>query len=177
MADVYIGLGSNLGDKVANLRRALRLLVATRGSEVALIAVSPLYRTEPVGGVEQDRFLNAAAHIETTLTPRGLLNRLLAVERKLGRVRTVRNGPRIIDLDILLWGDLIVNEDDLVIPHPRMHERLFVLDPLAELAPDLRHPILGKTVAECRAELALESQDEAAVVRIDGPWWVLPRSH
>jgi 2-amino-4-hydroxy-6-hydroxymethyldihydropteridine diphosphokinase len=177
MADFYLGLGSNLGDKVANLREALRLLVATRGSEVTLLAVSSLYRTEPVGNLEQDWFLNAAAKIKTKLSPRGLLNRLLAIERELGRVRTVPNGPRIIDLDILLWDRRIVKEDDLVIPHPRMHKRLFVLDPLAELAPDLRHPILRQTVAECRAELALESQDEAAVVRIDGPWWVLPRAH
>jgi 2-amino-4-hydroxy-6-hydroxymethyldihydropteridine diphosphokinase len=176
MADVYLGLGSNLGDKAANLREALRLLAATHGSAVTLLAVSSLYRTEPVGNLEQDWFLNAAAKIKTKLSPRGLLTRLLAIERELGRVRTVPNGPRIIDLDILLWEDLVVNEDDLVIPHPRMHERLFVLDPLAELAPDLRHPILGKTVAECRAELALESQDEAAVVRIDGPRWVLPRA-
>jgi 2-amino-4-hydroxy-6-hydroxymethyldihydropteridine diphosphokinase len=176
MADVYLGLGTNLGDKVKNLREALRLLAATRGSEVTLLAISSLYRTEPVGNPDQDWFLNAAAHIETQLTPRELLNHLLAIEQKLGRVRTVRNGPRSIDLDILLWGDLIVNEDDLVIPHPRMHERLFVLDPLAELAPNLRHPVLGKTVAECRAELALRSGEEAGVERVDGPWWVLPRA-
>lgn len=176
MADVYLGLGSNLGDKVVNLREALRLLVATRGSGVTLLAVSSLYRTEPVGNPDQDWFLNAAAKIETQLSPRGLLNRLLAIERKLGRVRTVRNGPRIIDLDILLWDNLIVNEDDLVIPHPRMHERLFVLDPLAELASDRYHPVLGKSIAECRAELALSSGDEAGVERIDGPWWVLPRT-
>ena len=174
MADVYLGLGTNLGDKVKNLREALRLLAATRGSEVTLLAVSSLYRTDPVDYLDQDWFLNAAAKIETQLSPRGLLNRLLAIERKLGRVRTVRNGPRIIDLDILLWDNLIVNEDDLVIPHPRMHERLFVLDPLAELAADVRHPALGKTVAECRAELALKSGDETGVERIDGPWWVLP---
>ena len=174
MADVYLGLGANLGDKVKNLREALRLLAATRGSEVTLLAVSSLYRTDPVDYLDQDWFLNAAAKIETQLSPRGLLNRLLAIERKLGRVRTVRNGPRIIDLDILLWDKLIVNEDDLVIPHPRMHERLFVLDPLAELAADVRHPALGKTVAECRAELALKSGDETGVERIDGPWWVLP---
>lgn len=174
MADVYLGLGSNLGDKVANLREALRLVAGARDSGVALLAVSSLFRTEPVGYLDQDWFLNAAAHIEAQLTPRELLNRLLAIEQALGRVRTVRNGPRIIDLDILLWEDLIVNEDDLVIPHPRMHERLFVLDPLAEIAPDLRHPILGKTVAECRAELALKSRDEPVVLRIEGSWWDSP---
>jgi 2-amino-4-hydroxy-6-hydroxymethyldihydropteridine diphosphokinase len=174
MADVYLGLGSNRGDKVANLREALRLLADARGSRVKLLAVSSLYRTKPVGDIDQDWFLNAAAHVTTQLTPRELLKRLLAIERKLGRVRTVRNGPRIIDLDILLWDNLIVNEDGLVIPHPRMHERLFVLDPLAEIAPDVRHPILAKTVAECRAEIALKSRDETAVLRMDGPWWVLP---
>jgi 2-amino-4-hydroxy-6-hydroxymethyldihydropteridine diphosphokinase len=174
MADVYLGLGSNLGDKVANLREALRLLAGAHDSGVTLLAVSSLYRTEPVGYVDQDWFLNAASHVTTQLTPRELLKRLLGIERELGRVRTVRDGPRIIDLDILLWDKLTINEDDLVIPHPRLHERLFVLDPLAELAPDLRLPTLGKTVAECRAELALRTGNEAGVLRIDGPWWVLP---
>lgn len=176
MADVYLGLGSNLGDKVVNLREALSLLGGKRDSDVTLLAVSSLYRTEPVGYLDQDWFLNAAAHVETALSPRELLNRLLAIEQELGRVRTVRNGPRIIDLDILLWDDLVVNEDGLVIPHPRLHQRLFALDPLAELAPDRLHPVFGKSIAACRAELALRSGNESAVVRIDGPWWVLPRA-
>jgi 2-amino-4-hydroxy-6-hydroxymethyldihydropteridine diphosphokinase len=176
MADVYLGLGSNLGDKVVNLREALSRLGGPRDSAVTLVAVSSLYRTEPVGYLAQEWFLNAAAHIQTKLSPRELLNRLLAVEEELGRVRTVRNGPRIIDLDILLWDDLIVNEDGLVIPHPRLHERLFALDPLAELAPNRRHPVLGMTITDCRAEVALRSEHEPAVVRIDGPWWVRPRA-
>lgn len=200
MPDVYLGLGSNLGDKAENLRAALRLLTSVRrgqpgvspragrglpslslrgqaglspsvGSSTKLLAVSSLYRTEPVGYLAQDWFLNAAALIRTELSPPELLACLLDIERALGRVRTVRNGPRIIDLDILLWDDLIVREDDLVIPHPRLHERLFVLEPLAEIAPDHRHPILGITIAECRDELDAKSGAQPGVSRIDGPGW------
>lgn len=174
MTDVCIGLGSNVGDKAGNLREALRLLTCSRAAEITLRAVSSLYRTAPVGYLDQDWFLNAAAHAGTQLNPRELLNRLLAIESELGRVRTVPNGPRTIDLDILFWGDLVVNEDDLVIPHPRLHERLFVLEPLAEIAPDLRHPLLGVTVGECRAALAARADSETGVVRVEGPSWIQP---
>jgi 2-amino-4-hydroxy-6-hydroxymethyldihydropteridine diphosphokinase len=174
MADVYLGLGSNVGDKAANLREALRRLTGAGDSEITLRAVSSLYRTEPVGYVDQDWFLNAAVHIGTRLSPRELLTRLIEVERELGRVRTVRNGPRSIDLDILLWEDLVVNEDDLVIPHPRLQERMFVLEPLAEIAPDARHPALGMTIAECRAGLAARLRNASGVLRVEGPGWVRP---
>jgi 2-amino-4-hydroxy-6-hydroxymethyldihydropteridine diphosphokinase len=174
MAEVYLGLGSNLGDKAENLRLALRSLTSARGSSVTLVAVSSLYRTEPVGYLNQDWFLNAAAHVDTLLSPRELLNRLISIERELGRVRTVRNGPRSIDLDILLWDELIVDEDDLSIPHPRLLERLFVLEPLAEIAPEVRHPSLGVSIAECRAMLAAKSKRETGVLLIEGPAWVSP---
>ena len=175
MADVYLGLGSNVGDKATNLRAALWLLNSHRSDadpdSVIVLQVSSLFRTDPVGYLDQDWFLNVVAHIETRLGPRELLNKLIAIERKLGRVRTVRNGPRIIDLDILLWQDRIVCEDDLVIPHPRLHERLFVLEPLAEIAPDARHPVLGLSVAECLALLTAGCEDAPGVFRIDGPGW------
>lgn len=174
MAEVYLGLGSNLGDKAANLRESLRQLAGGPGSDVTLLAVSSLYRTEPVGYLAQDWFLNAAAHIKTQLSPHELLQRIIAIERKLGRVRTVRNGPRSIDLDILLWEDLIVNDDDLVIPHPRLHERLFVLEPLAEIASDSRHPVLCMTISERKAELEAKPRGDNGVLRIEGPGWVGP---
>ncbi len=174
MAEVCLGLGSNVGDKRANLRAALALLCGPGTPEVSLLAVSSLYRTEPVGLLDQDWFLNAAARLETRLTPRDLLNRLLAIERELGRVRTVRNGPRSIDLDILLWENLIVAEADLVIPHARMHERLFVLEPLAEIAAAVRHPVLGISVAEGLARLAAQSGGETGVLRVEAATWAAP---
>lgn len=172
MAEVYVGLGSNIGDKAGNLRAALKRLAGAGGSEVSLLTVSSLYRTEPVGYLDQDWFLNAAALVETELSPHELLHRMIAIERELGRVRTVSNGPRTIDLDILLWEDRIVNEDDLVIPHPRLQDRLFVLEPLSEIAPGLRHPVLGLTILECRAKLAAQTQGETGVLRIEAPTWV-----
>lgn len=174
MADVYLGLGSNLGDKAENLRAALRLLGGGQpgvSPAATVISVSSLYRTDPVGYLDQDWFLNAAARLETRLSPHELLTRLLAIERQLGRVRTVSNGPRSIDLDILLWDDLIVREDDLVIPHPRLHERLFVLEPLAEIAADVRHSVLGIAIAECRADLAAKCEGASGVLKIEGPRW------
>jgi 2-amino-4-hydroxy-6-hydroxymethyldihydropteridine diphosphokinase len=138
VARAYVGLGANLGDRRRALRRALELLAAD--PDVEVVAVSAFRETEPVGLVDQPRFLNAAAALETPLAPRELLDRLLGVERELGRARGERWGPRTIDLDLLVHGDEVVDEPGLSVPHPRVHERRFALEPLAELAPDLVVP-------------------------------------
>jgi 2-amino-4-hydroxy-6-hydroxymethyldihydropteridine diphosphokinase len=130
----FLGLGTNLGDREDHLRRALEALPD-------LIAVSPLYETEPVGGPPgQARYLNLVAELETDLSARDLLELARRLENAAGRVRTVKNGPRTLDVDVLLVGDLVIDEPDLVIPHPRMWERRFVVDPLADLAPELVSP-------------------------------------
>lgn len=141
-----IALGSNLGDRAQNLHTALAA-VATLGQ---VIAVSSFQDTAPVGFLEQPRFLNAALTLETTLAPSDLLQALLAIERHLGRDRTgvPAKGPRVIDLDLLLYDDLLLETTALTLPHPAMHERAFVLGPLAEIAPNRRHPGLHRTIAE-----------------------------
>jgi 2-amino-4-hydroxy-6-hydroxymethyldihydropteridine diphosphokinase len=141
MATAFVGIGSNLGDREAHLRTAIDLLTAEEGIEV--VAVSRLRETEPVGPVEQGPFLNGAVQVTTDLPPRQLLERLLAVEQRLGRVRAERFGPRTIDLDLLVYGDEVVEEPGLTLPHPRLHERRFALEPLAELAPGLVVPGRG----------------------------------
>ena len=140
MIRAYVGLGANLGDREGTIRRAVELLGAEPGVEV--VAVSALRETDPVGYADQPRFLNGAAAVETELAPRELLDRLLAVERELGRVRGEgpRYGPRAIDLDLLLYGDRVVDLPGLTVPHPRLAERRFVLEPLHELDPGLRLP-------------------------------------
>jgi 2-amino-4-hydroxy-6-hydroxymethyldihydropteridine diphosphokinase len=136
---VFVGLGSNLGGRDANLRQALDLLAGEPGVELG--RVSAFRDTEPVGYLDQPRFLNAAAEVETDLSPAEFLARLLAIERRLGRVRTgPRFGPRTIDLDLLLYGDETIDAPGLRVPHPRLHERRFVLEPLAELDPGLVVP-------------------------------------
>ena len=146
MARAYVGLGANLGRREANLESALALLRREPGVEV--VAVSSFRETEPVGLVDQPRFLNAAAAVETDLPPRELLDRFLAVERALGRTREgPRFGPRTIDLDLLLYGDAVVREPGLDVPHPRLHERRFALEPLAELDPGLVVPGRGPVSA------------------------------
>ena len=132
MTIAYLGLGSNVGDRQANIDAAIRAIDALPGTEV--MKVSTIIETEPVGGPPQGPFLNGAVEIDTELTPRQLLDAVKGIERGLGRVRTVKDGPRTIDIDILLYGDLSVREDGLRIPHPRMHERDFVKIPLREIA-------------------------------------------
>ena len=143
MARAYVGLGANLGDRETTIRRAVELLADTVGVEV--LAVSALRETEPVGVEDQPRFLNGAAALETTLEPRAVLEALLGIERVLGRVRDgLRFGPRTIDLDLLLYDDEAIDEPGLTVPHPRLHERRFALEPLAELAPALAIPGHGE---------------------------------
>jgi len=137
----FVGIGSNLGDREGNFRQAVELLSAEDGIDV--VAVSEIRETDPVGPVEQGPFLNGAVLIETGLAPRELLERLLAVEERLGRVRRERWGPRTIDLDLLLYGDDVVDEPGLTVPHPRLHERRFALEPLSDLAPSLEIPGKG----------------------------------
>ena len=145
MTVAYVGLGANLGAREETLRRALELLAAADG--VSLLAVSQLRETEPVGVVDQPPFLNGAVALETTHTPRELLDLLLTIEASLGRVREERWGPRTVDLDLLVYGDDVVDAPGLRVPHPHLHERRFALEPLAELAPELDVPGRGRVSA------------------------------
>ena len=152
---VYLSLGSNLGDRAAHLQRALDEL-ATAGLEVA--RVSPFFRTEPLDYRPQPWFPNGVAEIRTELLPLRLLSTLQRIERKMGRRRTLPKGPRTIDLDILFYDNAVVRAPALTIPHPRIGERKFVLVPLGELVPDLRHPVTRKTVREMLGETSDRSQ-------------------
>ena len=145
MTRAYVGVGANLGDREATIRAALDALPG-------VVAVSKLRETDPVGVVDQPAFLNGAAALETELAPRALLETLLAVERELGRERRERWGPRTIDLDLLLYGDETIDEPGLTVPHPRLHERRFALEPLLDLDPELTIPRRGR-VADLLAGL------------------------
>lgn len=154
MSRAYVGLGANLGDRTATLARALELLAEQ--PEIEIVAVSSFRETDPVGYLDQPRFLNAAAALETSLPPQALLRTLLNVERDLGRTREgPRFGPRTVDLDLLLLDDIIVDEPGLSLPHPRLHERIFALEPLVELDPSIVVPGRG-TVEQLLS--GLESQ-------------------
>lgn len=145
----YLSLGSNVGDRVANLDAAIvRLRILGE-----VVAVSSFYETEPVGFAAQPWFLNCVVKLETKKTPAQLLADLLALEQGMGRVRGQKNGPRVIDVDILLFGESVIESKGLTIPHPAMHQRRFVLEPLAEIAPDVRHPVFKRTIQELRDEL------------------------
>jgi 2-amino-4-hydroxy-6-hydroxymethyldihydropteridine diphosphokinase len=140
----YLSLGSNLGNREAQLREAQHRL-AKLGR---VTRVSSYYETEPVEFTDQPWFLNAALAVETNLTPQELMHSILQIEREMGRERLQKKGPRTIDIDILLFGDATLNSPELTIPHPAMHQRRFVLEPLAEIAPETRHPVLNRTVRE-----------------------------
>ena len=155
----YIGLGSNLGDREAYLDRAIQSLQGR--SDVEVTQVSSYFEYDPVGGPPgQGQYLNAVAEVQTDLPAAELLRVLLEIERSLGRVRNERHGPRTIDLDLLLYGDAVLDEAGLVVPHAAMHERAFVLEPFAEIAPQVVHPVLGKTIGELWEGLVVEDQEE-----------------
>ena len=147
MVTVYLSLGSNLGDREENLKKAIELL----SHKLRVGLVSSIYETEPVGNTEQPKFLNSACQVFTRLAAKDLLVLVKGFESMMGRSRNTSNAPRPIDIDILFYGDQVIKTDDLVIPHPRLAERAFVLVPLGEITPDLVHPVNGKTVKEMLA--------------------------
>ncbi|MDF1661065.1 MAG: 2-amino-4-hydroxy-6-hydroxymethyldihydropteridine diphosphokinase [Planctomycetota bacterium] len=146
LVKAYVAFGSNLGDRFSTIKQALTEL---RGHASILVQrVSSVYETEPVGFLDQGPFLNGVLELDTSLSPRSLLQVLLDIENKLGRVREQDQGPRTIDLDLLFFGDLLLDEENLTLPHPRLHERAFVLRPLLEIAPKLQHPCSGRTIED-----------------------------
>jgi 2-amino-4-hydroxy-6-hydroxymethyldihydropteridine diphosphokinase len=159
MEKVYLGLGTNLGDRELNLRKAINNVNELIGS---VVLVSSIYETEPVGFRSEEKFLNMVAEVDTMLKPSGVMDMILKAEALLGRVRKGNKyTSRIIDLDILLFGNRIIENDSLSVPHPMMHERRFVLIPLCEIAPDLVHPILEKSIKT----LLSECQDKSSVIK------------
>jgi 2-amino-4-hydroxy-6-hydroxymethyldihydropteridine diphosphokinase len=168
MAEVFVGLGANLGAVEESLRAAVERL----GDAIDVARVSSLYRSEPVGFGDQPVFLNAALRGETTMEPSSLIRFFLEIERDFGRQRAGRMGPRTLDLDLLLYGDRVVDEPGLRLPHPRMCGRRFVLQPLAEIAPDVVHPVSGRSVSELLAALPASHWVERA--DIEG-WPPVPR--
>lgn len=168
MSRAYLALGSNLGDRQAHLDRAVYRLRAEPG--ITLRRISSYYETAPVGGPSgQSPYLNAAAEVETLLGPARLLGSLFEIERSEGRVRSELNAPRTLDLDILLYDDLIRNAPDPIVPHPRMHERRFVLQPLAEIAPNAVHPVLKRTISELLASLPADTNPPTRHQRVPPP--------
>ena len=147
--DVYLSLGSNLGERANNLKTAVTAL----GELGRIVSTSSYYETEPVEFAAQPWFLNCAVRLSTQKMPKQLLSAILELEKKMGRRRVQKNGPRIIDIDILLFGNSIIDTKSLVVPHPAMHQRRFVLEPLSEIASEIRHPVLKRTIRELRDAL------------------------
>ena len=153
----YISVGSNLGHKLENCRNGIAALMDS--TDIRLIDQSPIYRTEPVDYQDQDWFVNYVVKIETDLDPLSLLNFLKSIEHAAGRVRhTIRFGPRILDLDIILYDDVVLDDSNLTIPHPRMHKRRFVLKPICDIDPDINHPVLQQTMFFLLENLGEEGQ-------------------
>jgi len=152
----YIGIGSNVGDPLDNCRKAIDVINQLDGCTVT--DRSDFYRTEPVGATSQEWYVNGVIRIETTLGPQELLRSLLSIESGMGRVRRRKWEPRIIDLDILLYGNKVIEETELRVPHPLMHQRRFVLMPMAQLNPGLVHPVLGRSMADLMEDLPAEGQ-------------------
>lgn len=152
----FIAIGSNLGRRKENIKAALKLM-EKRG--IQILKVSTIIETEPYGLKEQPKFMNCVASVETALNPKQLLKTLLGIEKELGRVRTVKWGPRVIDLDILFYDELVMKEKMLTIPHPDLENRVFVLKPLCEIAPSFVHPVLKKTVKELLLDLEKKSEN------------------
>jgi 2-amino-4-hydroxy-6-hydroxymethyldihydropteridine diphosphokinase len=164
---IYIGLGSNLGDRMNYLRRAVYSI--DKREDTKITKLSSVYETDPYGPQDQDMFLNAVIEIETQAEPMDFLTGLLAIENELGRIRTKRWGPRVIDLDLLLWGQRIIDINRLTIPHPEMSERIFVMTPLAEIAPEAIHPQLGIGVSQI---LTGFEDDKTARLYIERDKWL-----
>jgi dihydroneopterin aldolase / 2-amino-4-hydroxy-6-hydroxymethyldihydropteridine diphosphokinase len=152
----YIALGSNMGDKKNNIEMAIKEM--GKSDMVRVVKVAPIYETKPVGYVEQENFLNCAIEVKTLMLPAELMSFLLNIEKVLKRERIIKWGPRTIDLDILLYDDAVTSTREVIIPHPRMHERLFVLEPLSSIAPYIVHPILNKRIIELRDQLSKEQE-------------------
>lgn len=171
--DAYLGLGSNLGDRRTHLRRAVELLLESIAASRDAFAVASLYETSPVGNGCEDHsaYLNSAMRVETLLSPRELFLAIQRIEAELGRVRTRPPEPRTIDIDILLYGKLVVHDADLVIPHPRLHERRFVLEPLSEIAAGVVHPIFGESIREWTRHLRESDPCQVVQKADDSDWW------
>ncbi len=165
MVRAYLGLGSNLGDRLAILKAARQRLAAWPG--IDLVGASPLYETDPLGGPEgQKRYLNAVLEVRSVVSAEELLAVGLELENQFGRKRELHHGPRTLDVDLLLYSDRVCHRNDLILPHPRLHQRAFVLNPLCELAPNLIHPLLGKTVRQLLDNLS----GSQGIRRLATPW-------